>query len=244
MIPFITNLLKEAAITFLLKSSDYSLRTYSQAGQDLWVHAELYPQRKRGFFIEIGAVDGIQLSNTYMLEKHLDWRGICIEANPTSFESLKKNRTSKCVHACLDDKEHEVDFALNDLIGGIVDNELDNTPAEHGSGKVIRLKTKTLNQVLQEAGAPKEIHYMSIDVEGAEERVLRNFDFEAYQINAITVERPTPSLRKLLADKGYIIVKEICGLDCFYVHESLYDKNRNSIITNFRNGVFVHRYTK
>ena len=131
---------------------------------------------------------------------------------------------------------------MNDVLGGILAPDLDNTPQDHSQGPIIRLKTKTLNQVLKEANAPKLIHYMSIDIEGAEERVLRNFDFDSYQINAITVERPSPPLRALLQKKGYQLVKEIVGLDCFYVHHSLIGHNRGSIIKSHSKGIFIHRY--
>ena len=40
----------------------------------------------------MGALDGLLYSNTYALEKEANWRGVLIEANPTSFGSLKTNR--------------------------------------------------------------------------------------------------------------------------------------------------------
>jgi hypothetical protein len=62
----------------------------SQAGQDLWVFGEVFNEQRSGFFLDIGAHDGVVLSNTYVLENRYDWRGICIEANPDTFEELKK----------------------------------------------------------------------------------------------------------------------------------------------------------
>jgi len=41
-----------------------------------------------GTFIEMGAVDGIFLSNTYSLEVDLDWSGLLIEASPKEFAKL------------------------------------------------------------------------------------------------------------------------------------------------------------
>ena len=62
----------------------------SQAGQDLWVFGEVFNEQRNGFFLDVGAHDGVAISNTYILENRYDWRGICIEANPDTFEVLKK----------------------------------------------------------------------------------------------------------------------------------------------------------
>ena len=70
---------------------------YSQLGQDLAV-IDFYKEKKDGFFVEIGAVDGIEISNTYLLETKYNWKGICVEAIPDKFEKLVKNRpNSKCI---------------------------------------------------------------------------------------------------------------------------------------------------
>ena len=74
----------------------------SQAGQDLWVFGEVFDGKSNGFFLDTGAHDGIEISNSYTLEKRYDWKRICIEANPDSFEQLLQNRRASCVNVCLD----------------------------------------------------------------------------------------------------------------------------------------------
>jgi hypothetical protein len=64
---------------------------YSQIGQDLEV-LKFYNNKTDGYFIEIGASNGINLSNTYLLEKDYHWKGICVEPIPKNFELLCKNR--------------------------------------------------------------------------------------------------------------------------------------------------------
>ena len=44
---------------------------------------------KNGYFIDIGALDGVTMSNTYLLETRYDWTGICVETNPDYFMELK-----------------------------------------------------------------------------------------------------------------------------------------------------------
>ena len=66
---------------------------YSQAGQDVWA----LQLTNKGFFVDVGAYDGIESSNTYALEK-AGWSGVCIEPNPESFLSLKWSRRCICVN--------------------------------------------------------------------------------------------------------------------------------------------------
>lgn len=119
----------------------------SQAGQDLWVFGEAFNEGRNGYFIDIGAHDGIFLSNTYILECRYDWNGICVEANPDSFAQLRKNRRAICVNACLDSGEYFVDFAKRGVMGGIISPNTDNRYQK--SYDVIQIKTKTLDSLLR-----------------------------------------------------------------------------------------------
>ncbi len=202
--------------------------TLSQAGQDYWVFGEAFNERIGGFFLDIGAHDGITISNTYILEHRYKWSGLCIEANPNTFRSLKKNRHATCVNACLDSGSGEVEFALRGVLGGIVDSGLDNSESR-AEGTVIKVKTLPLTDVLREHSAPRTIDYLSIDIEGAEERVLMGFNHEEYRFNCITIERPSDRLRLIFKSHGYILVKEIYGLDCFYVHDEYIDDYKRNL---------------
>jgi FkbM family methyltransferase len=196
--------------------------TFSQTGQDFWVIGEVFNEMRDGFFLEIGSADGVTLSNTYLLEREYGWMGICVEADPAYFAALTEARTAICVNACVDGTVHEVEFAQRKLLGGILDDGLDNAPGrvQDESYSTVRMTTRPLVDILREQLAPPLIDYLSIDVEGAEERILGSFPFESYRFHCMTVERPKPVLRKVLADNGYVIIKEIPGYDVFYVHRS------------------------
>ncbi len=198
----------------------------SQAGQDYWVYGEAFNEKKCGYFLDIGAHDGMTFSNTYLLEAKYGWSGICVEANPLTFLKLEKTRKAKCLNICLDRCEGEVDFALRGVMGGIMG--LDNEESDTIPEEVIKLRSTPLVKVLEDQHVPRVIYYMSIDVEGAEERVLGGFDFHKYTFRCFTIERPTELLRELFKTHDYILIKEIPGLDCFYVHSSFlneYQKN-------------------
>ncbi len=197
------------------------VRFTSQYGQDKWA-LETCNYKKEGFFVDIGAWDGELISNTYPLEKYFKWSGICIEANPTKYQSLVANRDPINVHACLDYTNHDVEFRCdNGLFGGIIDIDTDNGmhPPET-TENILRMQTKTLEQVLDENNAPVVIDFLSIDVEGAEYRILKNFPFHKYTFLCMVIERPSAELNKLLQENGYIFVKN-AHVDSYYVHPSI-----------------------
>src|SRR5439155_26700748 len=68
---------------------------HSQHAQDRFIDTFLLHGKRDGVFVDVGAYDGVALSNTCYFEKELGWSGICIEPNPLAFESLSQNR--KCV---------------------------------------------------------------------------------------------------------------------------------------------------
>lgn len=200
----------------------------SQKGQDYWVINDVFKGKRGGFFLEMGATNGIHVSNTLVLERDYGWRGICVEPSPTDFADLQKNRNCICVNKCADEVEGEVEFLLAGEVGGIIDDETDNSYDKRkdkiedfrDQGKVTKVKTVTLETLLDECDAPSVIDYFSLDVEGAETRVLRKFNFDKYIFSALTIERPTPELNKILFDNGYVFVKN-ARFDTFYVHESI-----------------------
>src|ERR1700712_4764092 len=73
---------------------------YSHMGADLWV-AETLHFRRDAYFIEAGALEGLEASNTAMLEKTLGWRGIAVEANPTYYPKVCANRSCITVNSAL-----------------------------------------------------------------------------------------------------------------------------------------------
>lgn len=169
---------------------------YSQAGQDVWV-AKKFEYKKNGYFLEVGAYDGIQTSNTYFLEKELGWSGICIEANPSVFNSLALNRKSLNLNVAVSNYEG-VGMFLGDAIST--------------DGRGVNVDFDTLNNILKKNKAPEIVDYLSIDIEGHEFTVLEDFDFSKWHINCMTVEHnlymngPTEKekLFELLSNKGFI----------------------------------------
>jgi len=108
--------------------------------------------KKNGFFVDLAAADGITGSNTYFLEKYLDWKGILFEPNSEYGKSIKSIRTSPLVSKCVTDNAGDVvSFRIdNGQLGGIVGDRYDNNSAVRGkqlkSAEIIEIPTTTLEK--------------------------------------------------------------------------------------------------
>jgi FkbM family methyltransferase len=207
----------------------------SQYQQDRWVAEIVYPDKRAGVFLDVGAHDGIWLSNTYFLERERGWNGLLVEADDRCFEKLAGNRSADRVHVCLDEAEGFVDFYVpqaTDGLGGIAaedtDSRAERLEARREKGQqfeIRRVPARTLTSVLDERAFPTTIDYMSIDIEGAELRAFKGLDLGRYRFGALTIERPKGELRTMLADRGYRKVGELVH-DCLFVHPDLVDADR------------------
>ena len=210
----------------------------SQLGQDLFVLSELHSDSTSNkFFVEFGATDGIELSNTYLLEKHFGWNGILAEPAHVWRERLSRNRECITDHRCVSRRSGEnVEFmeVLCDESGSLSSPELSSMSEFANSGdwaSDIRLnnsrkytvKTVSLNDLLVEHKAPQTIEYLSLDTEGSELVILQNFDFKKYCVRVITVEHnyqehARQAIFDLLASNGYVRKYEHISLfDDWYV---------------------------
>lgn len=236
---------------------------HSQHGQDRWVIDRVFPASPNDrFFIEMGAGDGLLLSNTTVLEKQYGWTGILIE--PTDkFEKLRENRGATCVHTCLSDKEGKL-FIAKLPSPGYLDEDGTNTlrsmvisadslkEAEREVKEIVppkvlnsmadnRLKLEilevpcmTLESVLIEANAPKTIDYLSLDVEGHEYEAMLGFPFDRYKILSMNIERPNKRLLRLLFSRHYLPVARNSVGDVFFVHRDISE----SYFSYTKGGVF------
>jgi hypothetical protein len=68
----------------------YAGRATSQFGHDAFVLAAL-GEKTGGYFVEVGAGDGVNLSNTHLLETALGWRGLLVEPSPLFHASIRRN---------------------------------------------------------------------------------------------------------------------------------------------------------
>eukprot|EP00667_Euglena_gracilis_P017083 EG_transcript_17949 len=186
---------------------------------------KLLNNKTHGYFLDLAASDPVYLSNTYTLERWFGWDGICIEGNPHFIESLKQGRNCTVVHAAVSSAHNEtVRFRVdNGVLGGIISHHTDNRPGAHEKGwAIMELQTRKLEDILAEHCAPEVIDFFSLDVEGSEWEVLRNFPFDAYQFRVLTIERPPVALTQLLRRHGYHRLGLVgCFGEQVWVHKQL-----------------------
>ena len=205
----------------------------SQWNQDMvcsTILSEKFGVYETGFYCDVGAHDGKRLSNTFIFANR-GWRGVCVECHPDAFPELVKNRPNayNVQYAAFDGSKDTVTFLANrgytELLSGIV-NDYDPRHVElieqhkrdyGGSGELIEVPAKTLDAILDEAGAPLIVDFLSIDVEGGELSVVKGFN--KYKAKVITIENNYPddtSVHDLLLSKGYKFEAK-AGKDNIYI---------------------------
>ena len=200
------------------------IKSYSQIGQDLEV-LKFYNNKRNGFFVEIGASDGIELSNTYLLETMYDWKGVCAEPIPLKFELLCKNRPNSfcCSDAVHGESGKQVEFDIcntSDLLSGISENIDCHKDVVNQDKTQITITTISLNDLLEKSNSPLFIEYLSLDTEGSELEILKSVDFQKYTFGLIDVEHNgieprRTAIRNLLISNNYHYVRENKFDDCY-----------------------------
>jgi len=183
----------------------------------------ILPTKKNGVFVDIGANDGIFLSNTYFFEKKRGWRGICIEPIPETFATLRQNRNCICVQGCIGPENQKgipflrISGPLEGL-SGIIERydpkhvqRIEKQLKEYGgSSEIIEVDCYNLNDLLTHHHMT-HIDFLSIDTEGGELEILKSIDFEKFQIDVITVENnyKDPEFQPFMLSKGYRFVTSL-----------------------------------
>lgn len=200
----------------------------SQLRQDLFVLAEL-DFKRGGFFVEFGATNGVDMSNTYLLEKDFAWKGILAEPARRWHNDLRNNRTCDIETNCVWRESNSL-LAFNEVEVGEFStitsfNASDGHRKARRNGRVYEVTTISLEDLLVKHNAPRVIDYLSIDTEGSEYEILSHFDFEKYHFRIITCEHNcTPTREKifsLLTKNGYLRkLENLSGFDDWYVRAS------------------------
>jgi len=187
---------------------------FSQIEQDKYYIENIIKYKPNGTFIEIGGYDGITGSNTYFLEKYLNWDGIIVECNPYLIDKCKQNRNCIiCDKAIYKNDNEVVTFKIpmgSEIPGGKaqlggIKNELkkESIVTFHNSyvnSIDISVNTININTLLQKHQI-YEIDYLSIDVEGSELTILKTWNFNKHKVKFITVEHGNVvSYQKLIFD--------------------------------------------
>jgi FkbM family methyltransferase len=207
---------------------------YSQFKQDSWLEENVFRGFKNGTFMDVGAHDGKTINNTLYFEETYGWTGVNIEPLNDVFARLLVNRP-KCINLnyAISSRNGTAEFIMNrgytEMLSGLKDQydprHFQRVKGEilycGGSTDVIIVNTKRIDTICEE-NKINHIHYLSIDVEGAEYDVIKSINFNKVFVDVIEFENnytdtSTPIV-EYLSSNGYVVIHK--NLDIFMIHRS------------------------
>lgn len=192
--------------------------SHSQFGEDRmflpWVIAAA--KNAPGTFVELGALDGIALSNTYILEHCFGWTGLLIEGQPNNFRALRGHRKmrsrSRLKHSAVCQGHGFVNFTAADGSGA---GDTAHIWTRATSNKTVTVPCKPLSELMEEAQMPPQVNFLSLDVEGAEEIVLATVNVSTFDVVLAEVQKKNEAkndrVRNVLGRAGLIRCKGLKG---------------------------------
>jgi FkbM family methyltransferase len=174
---------------------------------ETWLIAAFFGKRN-GYFVVVGANEPRERSQTWHLEQ-AGWTGMLIEPQPELAAQLRAHRTAKVIAvACSSPANAGKTLPLH--VAGPL-SSLDRARMAPGATPetVIMVPVKTLDSVLEQAGAPDGFDFLSVDVGGHEIEVLRGFDIARWRPQLILLEDHVGDLSKhrYLKSAGYRLIR-------------------------------------
>lgn len=181
------------------KDSFWTELSKAQDQEDIWLYENWFFGMKNGVIIESGALDGILFSNSYLFENAVNWTAIHVEADPENFNNLKYNRPNAVnINGALCSESRPLHYSSEGVIPvrGFIEFMTESF-IKKWHGRVYNNKTRIedlptvqcvpMRHLLRQLDV-KHVDIWILDVEGAEESVLRGTDFNAVRFNAVAME--------------------------------------------------------
>lgn len=218
---------------------------YSQDKQDQYLETNIFKGYKNGVFMDVGAHDGVSINNTLYFEKNNNWTGINVEPIKKVYDRLVENRPNSInINCAVCNNDGTAEFICNsgytEMISGLKKDfdprhfmrlEWENNHYG-GSTEVLKVDTKKIETICDEHNITR-IHYLSIDVEGAEFDVIKSINFDKVFIDVIGFENNyndvSVPIVQYLQSKNYHIIHQ--SLDIFMIHKnSVFDDSWNELL--------------
>jgi FkbM family methyltransferase len=179
----------------------YAAEYYSEYGEDRWIHDNL-PIPARGVFVDVGAGDGVQGSNSLFFEQR-GWTGLLVEPDPRQCMVLRATRKAPMAECAIGSDDKRPFF-------------LDASPCLSGflrtGNNSIQVPTDSLTKVLREHRIDR-IDLLSIDTEGTELEVWRTLDVPHYKPAIVIIEwltfgiaKDPTNMQSAIENDGYRLV--------------------------------------
>ncbi len=191
---------------------------FSQYNQDKFLNEVVFYNKKNGFFIDIGAHDGISYSNSLFFEKFNNWNGICVEPNPSVFSKLILNRTAINLNVCIGNENKKVKFTqiegFSEMLSGITEKydekhiqRIHNDLLVNG-GKKSEIEVNMVSLDTIDGLKNKKIDFISIDTEGNEFDIVSSINFDMLVVKSLVIENNYNDIRinKYLNSQGFKLI--------------------------------------
>lgn len=198
--------------------------SYAQNCEDVMLLRALRHVEK-GFYIDVGAQDPIEDSVTKVFYDR-GWHGINLEPVDHWYRKLLRDRP-RDINLRMAASDHHGSIRFYEVADtGLSTGDSDFAAHHKGGGRAVaeyEVECRTLNEICEEHRVGT-IHFLKIDVEGAEAAVLRGLSLDRIRPWIIVIEAMLPNSQvpawadwhPLLQERGYNCVYED-GLNRFYV---------------------------
>ncbi|KAK3850117.1 hypothetical protein Pcinc_043157 [Petrolisthes cinctipes] len=190
----------------------------------------IFKDKRGGFFVEAGALDGETMSNTLWLEVEQDWNGLLVEADSAAFLALTtKHRKAWAANVCLSPNPYPSKPNLPHVSFQEIFNQL---PHHSGpSASPIGYKIRAMNSLLKFSSnmilanswfemvqclplesillamGVRQVDLLVLDVEGAEMAILGHLDLHQFNVQVLCMEwkrrSELESVSRNFSQRGY-----------------------------------------
>jgi FkbM family methyltransferase len=178
---------------------------------------EFFGGLRSGYFVDIGANDPKDGSQTWRFEK-LGWDGVLVEPQRDLAERLRRERRAKVYAVACSSPKNSGQSATLNLAGIHSSLNPDFFVAGMQRMGTATVPLRTLDEILIDAKAPAPLDFVSIDVENHEIEVLGGFDLHRWRPRLILIEDLAFNLdiHRHLGRRGYKWVRRT-GINGWYV---------------------------
>jgi FkbM family methyltransferase len=194
----------------------YAPKRFSERNEEIIIR-HFFKDRRGGFFVDVGAYHYRDGSNTYYLDKYLDWKGIAIDANGEFGQGYRQNRPRTMFYNFFvsDKSDEKAEFYIVRDPGHLTKSTAAPEFVIGRKTEEVKVPTITLNDLLAKHDVRK-IDFLNIDIELWEPHALAGFDIEKYRPDLVCVEAHRQVRDQLLA---YFGAHDYVRLDHYFLFD-------------------------
>jgi hypothetical protein len=200
----------------------------SQSDEDKTLLTKWFNGICNGTYIEMGALDGLRFSNSFVFHKQFGWKGLLVELGPKNYQRLVQNRPDELATVlagvCDGETTRTLHYVEKNAVGGIWEFSSPSFREQWWKGidlnskRVKTIECRPLQDIIDQhilvGGGQFFFDFFSLDVEGAELEALQSIDFSRVGFGILFAEADAHdpaknmAMRNLVESKGYTFLME------------------------------------